>query len=270
MVYEFIRAYVDDHPCFDLEELKDALTEMFPDIGNFSISTICRGLRHDLGLTKKVLVKKAREAAPIELQDYYNRLLPFYKYPEQLVFIDESSKDGRDAIRTRAWAPRGERAEVEIPFTRGSSVSVMAAFGATGFIAWEVIDGTFCRKKFHEAFIRKVFPKLNPWPLPHSIVIMDTAHIHMYPELEAVIAQAGALLFYLPPYSPQLNPIEVGFSLLKRWIKKHANLAFPHDPRGVLDIAFRMCTEATDDVAINLYDHCGYQKGGLNKNMFFY
>uniref|UniRef100_H3G5U8 Tc1-like transposase DDE domain-containing protein n=1 Tax=Phytophthora ramorum TaxID=164328 RepID=H3G5U8_PHYRM len=49
-----------------------------------------------------------------------------------------------------------------------------------------------------------------------SIVILDNAKIHMYEELQELIHATGALLFFLPPYSPDLNPIEVGFSLLKR------------------------------------------------------
>uniref|UniRef100_H3G5W5 Tc1-like transposase DDE domain-containing protein n=1 Tax=Phytophthora ramorum TaxID=164328 RepID=H3G5W5_PHYRM len=49
-----------------------------------------------------------------------------------------------------------------------------------------------------------------------SIVVLDNANIHMYKELQEMIHETGALLFFLPPYSPDLNPIEVGFSLLKR------------------------------------------------------
>jgi transposase len=48
----------------------------------------------------------------------------------------------------------------------------------------------------------------------------------MYPELEEMVNKKGAILIYLPPYSPQLNPIENAFALLKAWIQKHANLTF--------------------------------------------
>jgi hypothetical protein len=268
-VYDFTKDFIKDHPCFYLEELQVSLTEAFPDVGNISISTICRALRHDLNVTKKVLCKMAREAIPLELEDYYNRLLPFYKYSEQLIFIDETSKDGRDAVRSRAWSPRGQRAIVSVPFGRGSRVSVLAAFGSKGFMGWKIIDGTFTRQVFHDAFVENVFPLLNPWPLPHSIVVMDNARIHMYPALERVISQAGALLFYLPPYSPQLNPIELGFGLLKRWIQKHAFLAFQHNPEAVLNIAFRKCMDPEEHNPVNLYDHCGYSQSQLKEAHFF-
>ncbi|RLN87798.1 hypothetical protein BBJ28_00026604 [Nothophytophthora sp. Chile5] len=59
---------------------------------------------------------------------------------------------------------------------------------------------------------------------------MDSAKIHMYKELQGPIETTGALIFFLPPYSPDLNLIEVGFSLLKRWIQRHANMTFREDP----------------------------------------
>ncbi|OWZ02911.1 Transposase [Phytophthora megakarya] len=72
----------------------------------------------------------------------------------------------------------------------------------------EIIRRTFSRKEFHKAFQKKAAPLLNPWPLLRSIVILDNARIHMYRELEELVQ---ALLFFLPPYCPQLNPISVFF-----------------------------------------------------------
>lgn len=72
-----------------------------------------------------------------------------------------------------------------------------------------------------------------------------------------MIATRGALLFFLPPYSPQLNPIEVGFSLVKRWIEKKAHLVFHQTPELALDLAFRKCA-CRGEIALNLFSHCGY------------
>ncbi|KAE9021322.1 hypothetical protein PR002_g12289 [Phytophthora rubi] len=85
-------------------------------------------------------------------------------------------------------------------------------------------------------FKEQILPFLNPRPLPRSIVVMDNAKIHMYEELQDLVHATGALLFFLPPYSPDLNPIEVGFSLLKRWIQRYANMAFPEAPLVVLKV----------------------------------
>ena len=144
----------------------------------------------------------------------------------------------------------------------------MAALNVTGFIGWESTRGTFTRRKFHEAFATHVIPKLNPWPLPNSIVIMDNAKIHMYEKLEESIHQTGARLLFLPPYAPQLNQIEVCFGRLKRWIQRKANLIFPIYPEEVLEVAMRLCTRASENETLGEYVHCGYDQYGLDTNVF--
>ncbi|KAE9021312.1 hypothetical protein PR002_g12290 [Phytophthora rubi] len=94
-VCPFVREYVDLHPRFYFEELRCEIKARFPGTNNLSDSTICRALRFDLSLTRKVLTKRARESVPRERLDYKTRLRPFYSGPDQLVFIDETSKDGR-------------------------------------------------------------------------------------------------------------------------------------------------------------------------------
>ena len=158
---------------------------------------------------------------------------------------------------------------VRLPFSRGKSVSVVAALNIKGFFAWESTRGTFTRAKFHDAFARRVVPHLNPWPLPNSIVIMDNAKIHMYEKLESAIHQTGALLLFLPPYAPQLNPIEACFGCLKAWIQKHANLTFPLYPELVLEVAMRKCLRPDNSSGpVGEYSHCGYDRYGLDSNVF--
>ncbi len=135
-------------------------------------------------------------------------------------------------------------------------------------------EGTFDRNKFHAIMCQKIIPYLNPWPLPRSILILDNAKIHMYSELEQAVHSRGALLFFLPPYTPHLNPIEVAFAQLKKWILRYP-LAFRTDIRRTLDVALVQCIHSqqktTDTAKIcgtNLYDHCGYEIDALNQTMF--
>ncbi len=86
-----------------------------------------------------------------------------------------------------------------------------------------------------------VIPYLNPWPFPRSILILDNARIHMYEELETAVHSRGALLFFLPPYSPQLNPIEVAFAQLKNWILRYP-MAFRFDIQQTLNVAMHHMT----------------------------
>ena len=97
-VCKAVEDYVEKHPTFYIEELQDFLRKAFPRLKNVSESTICRALNFDLKLTRKKLTKAAKEAAPLEVQAYYEKLRPIYSYPEQLLFIDETSRT--DAMRS--------------------------------------------------------------------------------------------------------------------------------------------------------------------------
>jgi transposase len=266
-VYVFVQQYVAEHPCFYFDELEKTLREVFPSYQNFSAPTICRALRFDLNMTRKILTKRARESLPIERKMFGDRLKPFYYYPEQLVFVDETSKDGRSALRRYAWSIRGVEAIVDLPFSRGERVSALAALGSNGFIGWKFTHGTFTRVSFHQAMLENIIPHLQRFPLPRSIVVMDNAKIHMYSELQEAIEQKGAMLFFLPPYSPQLNPIEVAFGLVKKWVQKEANLAFNIDPEAVLSLAFQICAK-NGDMDPKIFKHCGYTRHGLIDSMF--
>lgn len=267
-VLQFVQAYVDDHPTFYIEELRDSISIQFPLLRTISTSTICRALNFDLNLSRKVLSKAAREAVPAEIRIYKEKLLPLYSYAEQLIFLDETSKDGRHAYRRYAWSRRNTKAIVRLPFRRGKRLSILAALDVSGFIAWEWTEGTFTRGKFHEAFLKHVIPLLIPGPLPRSIVVMDNAKIHVYPELQAAVHACGARLIFLPPYCPQLNPIEQGFGLLKRWIQRHANLVFPLYPELVLDVAMNKCTQRERESFFGSFQHCGYNSFSLQDEVF--
>jgi hypothetical protein len=114
---------VKSFPCFYVEELRVELKQKFPGPGfRFSHATILRALRFDLGLTRKVLEKRAREAVPLEIATYKSKMQSFYSYPEQVVFVDETSKNGADAARKYAWSRRGTRAVVVASSSGGEFV----------------------------------------------------------------------------------------------------------------------------------------------------
>jgi hypothetical protein len=168
----------------------------------------------------------------VELEDFKFGLRPFYNFPDQLIFVNETSKDGRDAIRKYAWAPIGSPAIVSLPFSRGQRVSALAAFNSIGFLAWPFTTGIFTRQSFHNAFINTILPHLHPWPMPNSIVIIDNTRIHMYKQLQDAIETRGALLFLFFTSifsSPQSHQNRVFFGqevYSKKWLPR-----FPSPPR---------------------------------------
>jgi hypothetical protein len=102
-------------------------------------------LNFDLNLSRKVLTKSARECVPEEVSNYKAKLQAIYSFPAQLLFIDETSKDGRHAYRRYAWSKRNTPAVVKLPFRRGERVSILAALDHRGFVSWETTRGTFTR-----------------------------------------------------------------------------------------------------------------------------
>jgi transposase len=257
-VMEFVKIFIENDPAFIIEELKDALEFKFPSLQNTSYATICRALRHDLQLTRKVICKRAAEASQNEIKSYIARLTPFFVCPEQLVFMDETSKNAKDYLRKFGWSKKGQKCHAALPFSRGKRLSVLAALDCKGFFAYDCTEGTFDRAAFHNALVNKILPLMNPYPFPRSILILDNARIHAYEEIFQAAEAFGVVVIFLPPYCPQLNPIEFAFGLLKRWIAKHASSIWNICPVYVLDVALKNCTSECKRTFL----HCGYNDDG--------
>ncbi len=81
-------------------------------------------------------------------------------------------------------------------------------------------------------------PLLQAFPGPNSVVIMDNCAIHDKPALFAAVAARGAMVVFLPPYSPDYNPIEKLFGWLKQWLRRNRQLVFEIPACKAIDIAF--------------------------------
>jgi len=116
-----VSAYVKQHPCFYVEEMQTELRASFPgQRKGFSATSLLRLLRHQLGLSRKVLECRAREAFPFKVMTYLAKLRAFYSFPEQVVFLDETPKTGVDARRRLGWSKHGTKSIVRVPFRRDS------------------------------------------------------------------------------------------------------------------------------------------------------
>jgi transposase len=137
--------------------------------------------------------------------------------PSRLVFIDETwTKTNMAPLR--GWAPCGQRLKAKVPCGKWKTMTFLAALRCDRVEAPWLIDGPINGERFL-LYVEKV---LVPTLKPGDIVIMDNLGSHKSKAVRRAIRAAGAYLFFLPKYSPDLNPIEQLFSKLKHWLRKAA------------------------------------------------
>lgn len=166
------------------------------------------------------------------------------------VFIDECGVT-TDLLRRYGRSPRGVRLHDHTPCRHWTTTTVVAALRADGLTAPAVFDGPLDSDSF-EAYIEQV---LVPTLRPGDVVVLDNLAVHKHPAARAAIERAGATLRFLPPYSPDLNPIEQVFAKLKAFLRKFK-------PRCVDDVetlvADAMHLFAPTECQ-NYVRHCGYR-----------
>ena len=131
--------------------------------------------------------------------------------PERLIFIDETGASTKMA-RLRGWSRKGERCRASIPHGHWKTTTLTAGLRLSGLAAPMLLDGPMHGAAF-KAYVEQVLvPELDPG----DIVVMDNLPAHKVAGIRQAIEAAGATLLYLPPYSPDCNPIEMAFAKLTR------------------------------------------------------
>ena len=169
--------------------------------------------------------------------------------PAQLVFIDETWAK-TNMTRARGRAPRGERLVDYVPHGHWKTTTFLAALRASGLTAPLVVDGAING----DIFLAYVRQHLVPTLKKNDIVIMDNLSSHKCAGVCESIQAVGARVLYLPPYSPDLNPIEQVFAKLKALLRKFGERTVDAlwNRLGALLDSFskRECR--------NYFRHCGY------------
>ncbi|EFM60170.1 transposase [Brucella sp. BO2] len=169
--------------------------------------------------------------------------------PARLVFIDETWT-ATNMARTHGRCLKGERLRMGFPHGHRKTTTLVAGLRNTGMVAPLVIDGPINGEWF-EAYVGQV---LAPTLKPGDIVILDNLSSHKRLAAREIIEAVGARLMFLPPYSPDFNPIEKAFSKLKALLRKAAE-------RTVSDLWDRIgkIVELIDpQEAQNYFASCGY------------
>ena len=137
--------------------------------------------------------------------------------PASLVFLDETWAT-TDMARRYGRAPRGERALDAVPHGHWKTTTVVAALRTDGIAAPLVLDGAINGESFL-AYVRQF---LAPALRPGDVLVLDNLGSHKVAGVREAVEAAGAPLRYLPPYSPDLNPIEMAFAKLKALLRSEA------------------------------------------------
>ena len=173
--------------------------------------------------------------------------------PEQdvtrFVFVDETSTT-LTYCRRYGRAPQGRRVDQAVPLHGGPNVTLIAALTPDGLGALVRVDGAVTGEVF-AAYLDQV---LGPTLRPGDVVVLDNLSVHKVDGLDEIAKKGGVRLRYLPPYSPDFNPIELAFSKLKTWLRTAKART-----RDVLEEAILAAAAwITEQDAKNWFDHCGY------------
>ena len=169
--------------------------------------------------------------------------------PERLVFIDETWASTNMA-RRHGRCRRGQRLRAGVPHGHWKTTTFVAGLRRTGMVAPMVLDGPINAQAFHAYVDQVLVPELKPG----DVVIMDNLSSHKAPAVREMIEAVGASLLYLPPYSPDFNPIEQAFAKLKAHLRKAAERTI----HGLWSAIGRILNLYSPAECANYFAHAGY------------
>ena len=170
--------------------------------------------------------------------------------PGKVVFIDETWAK-TNMTRTYGRSLLGTRLIEKAPCGRWETTTFLGALRAEGFIAPLTVEGAINGPLFRAWVEQHLAPVLKPG----DIVVMDNLSSHKVAGIREAIEAVGAELRYLPPYSPDLNPIELAFSKLKKLLRDGAERTVDK----LWDLCGRILDAFTEHECRNYFKHCGYR-----------
>jgi transposase len=169
--------------------------------------------------------------------------------PTRLVFVDETGTNTK-MVRLYGRAPKGQRVIGSQPWGHWKTTTFVAGLRIGEITAPFVLDGPMNRDAF-EAYVEHI---LAPTLFAEDIVVMDNLPAHKGDKVRELIEARGARLLLLPPYSPDLNPIEMAFSKLKTLLRRAAERTVP----GLWDRIGQLLDAFTPQDCANYFRHAGY------------
>jgi transposase len=166
------------------------------------------------------------------------------------VFVDECSTN-TSLSPIYGWSRRGQRVCFEAPRNWGANVTLLSSMTLEGMGPSLAVEGSTTKAVFETYVDRVLAPSLSPG----QIVVMDNLSSHKGPRIRELIVGRGCKLIYLPPYSPDLNPIEEAFAKLKVLLRK----AGARTREALLEAMGRALDAVTPSDARGYFEHRGYR-----------
>jgi transposase len=170
---------------------------------------------------------------------------------KRLVFVDEMGANV-SLSALYAWSRKGKRALGSAPRNWGKNVTLLASITSGGVGPCLAVEGSTTREVF-EAYLEGV---LAPTLSPGQVVVMDNLCAHKGGRVQEILERAGCELVYLPPYSPDFNPIEQAFSKVKGLVRR----AEARTREALIEAMGRALSALSAMDARAFFDHCGYRE----------
>ena len=219
------------------------------------VATICRTLQR-IGMTRQVIRHYAWQRSELSRAEFWLEF--WYHSPEMIIWIDESGFNKRNALRKYGYGIRGVPPQdftLTVRGTRYSAIGILSTEGVEDvYITEESVDGdTFLH------FVRTcLLPLLQSFDgySSKSVVVLDNASIHHVTPVIETIRSVGAIVRFLPAYSPDMNPIENVFGEVKQYLQANESaFQVTSSPKTILMSAFLSVTKENCKSYIS---HCGY------------
>ena len=180
----------------------------------------------------KKKTKRYREQRPEQVAEYLEQIRDIPA--EQIAYVDEMGMD-EFLYREYGWAQRGRPLFGKVSGRKFKRIGIVAAKMGKSIIAPLQYDGTMDSSLFEAWFETRLLPCLAK----NTVIVMDNASFHRKSRLNPLAQQAGVRLVFLPPYSPELNPIEQFWAWLKRYLRKALPFQAAFD--DAVHCAFQAC-----------------------------
>ena len=215
-----------------------------PQLGVFSTgsgSAIKKSLKASEQLRREIA--KARDHWIKRRRKFFNKALA------RLVFIDETSTNTKLTKRT-GWSAKGQRFNAHAPFGKWKTQTFIAGLRCHGLTAPWIVNAPMNSRSFETWIETQLAPTLSKG----DVVILDNVGFHKSERAEQLVRASGAWLLFLPPYSPDLNPIEMAFSKLKAGLREAAERTF----EGIQSATAAALDAFTQDHCRNFFAHAQY------------